>query len=143
MNTLRGFTLVEVMVTTAIVGILASLAYPSFAAPLLRARRTDGLTALLQLQINQERWRSEHGGYATLAELRLAASSALGYYRLTVAEASSDGFVAFAHATGAQAQDAACKVLGIRVADGDTRLSSGADEQASNSDAGNKRCWNL
>ena len=44
----HGFTLIELMVAMAVAGILAATAYPSFAGPLFKARRTDGITALLQ-----------------------------------------------------------------------------------------------
>ena len=78
----RGFTLIELMVATAITGILAATAYPSFQGPIFKARRTDGLTALLQLQLTQERWRSEHTSYASLAELKTSTTSSLRYYQL-------------------------------------------------------------
>lgn len=137
-----GFTLIELMVATAITGILAATAYPSFQGPICKARRVDGLTALLQLQMRQETWRSEHTQYANLDELKAQARSSMGYYRLSVPEATAAGFTAMAKGTGPQANDRACQVLSITVANGQTSYASGADEQASNDSATNKRCWN-
>lgn len=139
----NGFTLVELMVATAITGVLAATAYPSFQAPVFKARRIDGITALFQLQMSQERWRSSHSSYASLAELNANASSSLRYYALDVSEATATGFSATATGTGAQASDNACKVLRITVDQGHASYASGATEQASNSSADNKRCWNL
>lgn len=142
-DTQRGFTLIEMMVVTAIAGILAATAYPSFAGPLFKARRTDGLTALLQLQMSQERWRSDHSSYASIADLKINATTSMGYYQLSVIDISATGFTATATGAGTQAKDSACKVLRLIVEGGNTVYASGTSEQAANSSADNKRCWNL
>ena len=40
-QTQQGFTLIELMVTVAIVGILASIAYPSYQDSVMKSRRAD------------------------------------------------------------------------------------------------------
>jgi type IV pilus assembly protein PilE len=137
----RGFTLIELMVATAIVGILAAAAFPSFQGPIFKARRTDGITALMHLQMSQERWRSSRSSYASLGELNASAVSSMRYYALDVTEATSTGFSAIATGSGAQASDRACRVLRITVSGGDTRYASGADETTANSSVDNRRCW--
>jgi len=139
----RGFTLIEVAVTTAIVGILAASAYPSFQGPVFKVRRTDAITSLMHLQMSQERWRSGHNGYASLAELNASATSSMRYYTLSVTESSETGFSATATGTGAQAADSACRVLRLTVTGGDTRYASGPDETTANSSADNQRCWGV
>lgn len=79
-----GFTLIELMVVVVIVGILATIAYPSFMDAVRKSRRQDAITALQGIQLAQEKWRATHTSYATLTELGLSATSAQGYYTLAV-----------------------------------------------------------
>lgn len=139
----QGFTLIELMVATAITGILAATAYPSFQAPLLKARRIDGITALLQLQMSQERWFSNHRSYASAADMNIGTVSNQRHYELQVTDSSSTGFSAVALGTGSQAGDGPCRVLRLTVERGHTSYTSGADERTDNTTAANKRCWNL
>ena len=64
-----GFTLIELMITVAIVGILAAIAYPSYTDYVIRSKRADGKAALLQLQLAQEKWRANHTTYASKSDL--------------------------------------------------------------------------
>ncbi|WP_229414311.1 type IV pilin protein [Zemynaea arenosa] len=59
----RGFSLTEVLVVLAIVGILASVAYPSYAGYVIRARRTEGQLALIDAMQKEERYYSQHNTY--------------------------------------------------------------------------------
>ena len=59
----RGFTLIELMITVAIVGILAAIAYPSYQDSILKGRRAEGRTALLNLLQQQERFYTQTGSY--------------------------------------------------------------------------------
>ena len=60
-----GFTLIELMITVAIVGILAAIAYPSYAAYLAKGRRADARVQLASAQQWTERFYSENFSYAT------------------------------------------------------------------------------
>lgn len=44
----KGFTLIELMITVAIVAILAAIAYPSYVEQVSRSRRADAQSALLE-----------------------------------------------------------------------------------------------
>jgi type IV pilus assembly protein PilE len=56
-----GFTLTEVMIVVVIVGILATIAYPSYQEKVLRSRRADGQAALMSLAQAQERYMASCG----------------------------------------------------------------------------------
>lgn len=58
-----GFTLIELMITIAIIGILASVAYPSYQNSILKSHRADAKGALLELANYMERHATEIGCY--------------------------------------------------------------------------------
>lgn len=63
MRRCAGFTLVEIMIVVAIVGILASIAYPGYASYIVRSRRVEGQMALLDIMQQQERFYALHNTY--------------------------------------------------------------------------------
>jgi type IV pilus assembly protein PilE len=58
-----GFTLIELMITVAVVAILASIAYPSYQAQLRISRRADAQASLMELQNFMERFFTENSCY--------------------------------------------------------------------------------
>ncbi|PCD01359.1 type IV pilin protein [Halopseudomonas pelagia] len=58
-----GFTLIEVMIVAAIVGILAAIAYPSYQEHVRQARRAEVATVLLESAQLLERHFTRHGAY--------------------------------------------------------------------------------
>jgi type IV pilus assembly protein PilE len=61
----KGITLIELLVTVAIVAILAAIAVPVYTNYMQRARRAEAKTALEQLRAAQEMFRAERGRYST------------------------------------------------------------------------------
>jgi len=59
----HGFTLIELMITVAIVGILAGIAFPSYTDAVLKSRRAEGRTALQDLLLQQERYMTQRNTY--------------------------------------------------------------------------------
>jgi type IV pilus assembly protein PilE len=136
-----GFTLIETMVAVAIAGVLSSLAYPNLEGHVLRARRTDGLVAILQAQLAEERYRANNSAYASLADAGLRGTSSAGLYAIQVTSHTADGYVILASATGAQARDAGCRHLRLTLADGSLAYASGVDATAANAAELNRKCW--
>lgn len=69
MKKIAGFTLIELMVVIAVVAILAAIAIPSFNEQVRKSRRSQALSALGDLQLRQERWRSNNTTYGTLDQI--------------------------------------------------------------------------
>ena len=64
----QGFTLVEVLIVVAIVGILASIAIPSYREYLIRSNRTDAQAYLMELAQRQQQYLMDARAYAGDAE---------------------------------------------------------------------------
>lgn len=67
MNKQKAFTLVELMVTVAIVGILAAITYPSYQDSVRKSRRADAEGVLLNLANSMERHFTETNSYCDAA----------------------------------------------------------------------------
>ncbi len=63
LKTNKGFTLIELMIVVAIIGILASIAYPSYVESVAKARRADAKGALLNFANSMERYYTVNNTY--------------------------------------------------------------------------------
>jgi type IV pilus assembly protein PilE len=117
----RGVTLVELMVVVVIIGILMSVAVPSYRQYTMRANRAEGHWTLLQASANQERFYLQNNTYATNGELTdpppaglgLPSTTESGFYDINITNADGAGFTVVATAQGGQAEDTDCDVLSI------------------------------
>lgn len=74
----RGFTLIEIMIAVAIVGILAAIMMPSYASYIFRSKVPAGLDALTAYQARMEQSFQDTGTYSTTANSTICAVSSPG-----------------------------------------------------------------
>lgn len=81
----KGFTLIELMIVIAIVGILAGIAYPTYMDSVAKARRAEAKTSLLDLAQRMERYYSNSHSYtgATVVSLLGSTTSPDGWYTIS------------------------------------------------------------
>ncbi|MEK9774571.1 MAG: type IV pilin protein [Quisquiliibacterium sp.] len=113
-----GFSLLELMIAVAVVGILAAVALPSYQDFVRKGRRAEAREALTRVMQAQERWRSNNVSYsAELAtELKQPATSVDGNYAISVSGASGTGYTVTATAQAKQSGDTACPSITVTVA---------------------------
>ncbi|ERI54430.1 type IV pilin protein [Pseudomonas sp. AOB-7] len=65
MQTAKGFTLIELMITVAVIGILAAVAYPSYTQYVVRANRGEAQAYLMDLAQRQQQILMDSRAYAS------------------------------------------------------------------------------
>jgi type IV pilus assembly protein PilE len=121
-----GVTLIELMVVLAIMAILTLVAYPSYQQSIRKSRRSDGIAAVLAIQVAQEKFRASCVVYAdefaadnecdTAADtytVKVDDESPEGYYAMTLDDVTGNTYTIIATAQGAQAADSECPSLSI------------------------------
>jgi len=63
----RGFTLIELIVAVAIVGVLAAIAYPSYAAYVRRGKIVEALAELATVRVRLEQYYQDNRNYGSTA----------------------------------------------------------------------------
>lgn len=116
MTSSRGFTLIELMITVAVIGVLAAVAYPAYLDQVRKARRAEAQAALLNISARQQQMLLDTRSYAAnTATLNVSIPATVQQtytISLTVGAATVPTFTATATPTGAQAADK-CGVLSI------------------------------
>lgn len=122
----RGFNLIELMIVVAIIGILATFAYPSYQEYIQKSRRSDAMGALTGLANAMERYFTQNGRYVDadgdpptlgtggIFPNKSPIDGSETFYNLTIDEDATDAstYRLVATPTGPQASDR-CGTLAI------------------------------
>lgn len=111
MRQIRGFTLIELMITVAIVGILTAIAIPSYNAHIIKSNRAVAKAQMLDIANRQPQFLVANRSYATKEQLETsgyALPSELNgkyTYDVTVGAGTTPSYTITFTATGAQHSD--------------------------------------
>lgn len=127
----RGFTLMEVLIASAIVGVLLAIAIPHYNGQVLKGRRADAKTSLLGVAQLQETYYANYRQYASklgdntdfstntlgcVTSCQTSSGKAIspeGYYELSIVQDNSQRYLIKATAKGKQADDTKCKYMAV------------------------------
>ena len=145
----QGFTLLEVMITVAIIATLASIAYPSYKDSVQKGKRSDAKVELLRIAQMQEGYFAQKMSYAnSLTQLGLpndTIASEQNEYNITVGDVTPAGctgtnatpctsFRLDAEPSGAQIHDTDCPKFTLSSTGQKGTNGSQTSEQI-------RRCW--
>lgn len=107
----HGFTLIELMITVVVIGILASIAYPNYARYVTESRRAEAQSEMLRIQLGLEKWRANNNSYtSTLSQAGFTDTNT--HYDYSITGNTASAYTINATAQGAQSTgDSGCTPL--------------------------------
>jgi type IV pilus assembly protein PilE len=156
----RGFTLIELMITIAIVAVIAAVALPSYFGSVRKSRRADAINLISQIAQGQERFRANCPCFAhsitnatsatcpatcpgTGADPGLGITATSPYYTFAVNTINATNYRVLAVAAGSQTSDARCIAMEMRMVGGNVSyVSSTSAGTIAAATTDPNRCWN-
>ncbi|EMT4155356.1 type IV pilin protein [Neisseria gonorrhoeae] len=121
-NVQKGFTLLELMIAVAILGILTLIAYPSYKTYIRRARLSEVKSTLLMNAQTMERYYRQKGTFEHYDKNKLKQNK---YFNITLSEVSPDHFTLKAAPDPQTNEGETCTVT---LNDGGTIAASGTNQ---------------
>lgn len=130
----KGITLLELMITVAIIAIIAGVAYPSYRSQVVKSNRTEAKTALMRAAQEYERCYTHVRTYVGCAGVTTGATQS-NLYSIANAAGSptANAFTLTATPQGSQASDADCARFTMTQATRSATRSDNSDNTAA--------CW--
>lgn len=111
----KGFTLLELMIAVAIIGILAAIAVPNYQRYLIKSNRSVAQSYMLSISNAQEQYLLDNRSYAdpdpdtnitgVLGASMAAPTELNGKYTFSISNSSPNSYQVIATAIGSQASD--------------------------------------
>lgn len=114
----KGFTLIELMIVTVVVAILAAIAYPSYREAVRKGNRRSAQSAMMEIVNQEHQYFIANRVYADAAALGFTLDTEIDqHYDLAIALTAGPppGFTVSMTATGPQAQDGDLSVNSVGV----------------------------
>jgi len=140
LQSILGFTLIELMIVVAVVAILAIIALPQYAEHVRKGKRAEASQAIGDFQLREERWRAENPTYGSIDQITGSAANttayntSLKYFTMSVTGNTATGYTLTATRKGDLANDPKC-------ADFTLTMAAGVSTKGMSNGANVDYCW--